>query len=160
MMKQESTHLYEIIQKARPELEAIDEEKASTKMIEDKWSMKEIIGHLIDSAANNHQRFVRLQKAAENVSIQYDQEFWVNIQAYQSAKWVDLVDLWYYYNKHLSHVVANLDQAMLDNKCDMGYPEQKPLEFVVKDYIRHLEHHLKQILSGVEPEQRERWVAK
>jgi hypothetical protein len=84
----------------------------------------------------------------------------VNVQAYQSEKWVDLVDLWYHYNKHLSHVVANLNQAMLDNKCDMGYSEQKPLEFVVKDYIRHLEHHLKQILSGVAPERREKWVAK
>jgi hypothetical protein len=159
-MKTESTHLFEIIQKARPELEAIDEERASTRTIDGKWSIKEIIGHLIDSAANNHQRFVRLQNAAENVSIRYDQEFWVNVQAYQSAKWVNLVDLWYYYNKHLSHVVEYLNQAMLDNKCDMGYTEQKTLDFVVKDYIRHLEHHLKQILSGVEPERREKWVAR
>jgi hypothetical protein len=150
-MKTESTHLFEIIQKARPELEAIGEERASTKTIDGKWSIKEIIGHLIDSAANNHQRFVRLQNAAENVSIRYDQEFWVNVQAYQSEKWADLVDLWYYYNKHLSHVVENLNQAMLDNKCDMGYPEQKTLRFVVEDYIRHLEHHLKQILSGAKP---------
>jgi hypothetical protein len=159
-MKTESMLLFEIIQKARPELEAIDEERASTKTIDGKWSIKEIIGHLIDSAANNHQRFVRLQNAAENVSIWYDQEFWVNVQAYQSEKWVDLVDLWYYYNKHLLHVVENLNQAMLDNKCDMGYSEQKTLEFVVKDYIHHLEHHLKQILSGVEPGRREKWVAK
>jgi hypothetical protein len=159
-MKTESMHLFDIIQKARIELEAIDEESASTKTIDGKWSIKEIIGHLIDSAANNHQRFVRLQNAAEDVNIRYDQEFWVNVQAYQSEKWVDLVDLWYYYNKHLSHVVANLNHAMLDNKCDMGYSEQKPLEFVVKDYIRHLEHHLNQILSGVAPERREKWVAK
>jgi chromosome condensin MukBEF ATPase and DNA-binding subunit MukB len=155
-MKTESMHLFEIIQKARPELEAISEERASTKTIDGKWSIKEIIGHLIDSAANNHQRFVRLQSAAENVSIRYDQEFWVNVQAYQSEKWADLVDLWYYYNKHLSHVMENLNQAMLDNKCDMGYPEQQTLGFVVKDYNRHLEHHLKQILSGVEPERREK----
>jgi DinB superfamily len=159
-MKTESTHLFEIIQKARPELEAIDEERASTKTIDDKWSMKEIIGHLIDSAANNHQRFVRLQNAAENVSVKYDQEFWVSAQAYQSGKWVDLVELWYFYNKHLSHVIANLNPGMLDNKCDMGYPERKPLTFVVRDYIRHLEHHLNQIFSGVEPEQREKWAAK
>lgn len=158
-MKTESTHLFAIIQKKKLELEAIDEDRACTKTIENKWSMKETIGHLIDSAANNHQRFVRLQNAAENVSIKYDQEFWVSTQAYQSEKWADLVALWYFYNKHLSHVMANLNQEMLDNKCDMGYPEQKPLSFVVSDYIRHLEHHLNQILSGVEPEQREKWVA-
>jgi hypothetical protein len=71
-MKTESMHLFDIIQKARIELEAIDEESASTKTIDGKWSIKEIIGHLIDSAANNHQRFVRLQNAAEDVDIRYD----------------------------------------------------------------------------------------
>jgi DinB family protein len=157
-MKTESIQLFEIIEKARLELKAIDEKIASTKKIEDKWSMKEIIGHLIDSASNNHQRFVRLQNPTEIVSIKYDQEFWVEAQAYQSEKWVDLVELWYFYNKHLSHLVANLNQAMLDNKCDMGYAEAKNLEFVIRDYIRHLEHHLNQIVSGVEPEQREKWV--
>jgi DinB family protein len=157
-MKTESNQLFEIIEKARLELKAIDEKIASTKKIEGKWSMKEIIGHLIDSAANNHQRFVRLQNPTEIVSVKYDQEFWVEAQAYQSEKWVDLVELWYFYNKHLSHLVANLNQAMLDNKCDMGYPEDKTLEFVVRDYIRHLDHHLKQIVSGVEPERREKWV--
>jgi hypothetical protein len=157
-MKTESIHLFDIIEKARLELKAIDEKIASTKKIEDKWSMKEIIGHLIDSASNNHQRFVRLQNPTEIVSIKYDQEFWVEAQAYQSEKWVDLVELWYFYNKHLSHLVAHLNQAMLDNKCDMGYAEAKTLEFVVRDYIRHLEHHLNQIVSGVEPERREKWV--
>ena len=147
-MKPEATQLFEIIQKARPELQAIDEESASfkpNKPKEDQWSMKEIIGHLIDSAATNHQRFVRLQNAAESVSIVYDQEFWVKTQAYQAENWLDLVELWYFYNKHLAHIVENLNQAMLDNKCDLGYPEKVTLSFVVKDYIRHLEHHLKQI---------------
>jgi hypothetical protein len=157
-MKTESIQLVEIIEKTKLELAAIDEKTASTKAIEGKWSMKEIIGHLIDSAANNHQRFVRLQNTEEKVSIRYDQEFWVNAQAYQSEKWADLVNLWYFYNKHLSHVIANLNQSMLDNKCDMGYTEEKPLSFVVSDYLRHLKHHLEQILSGVGPEQREKWV--
>jgi hypothetical protein len=155
-MKTESTNLLEVIQRARPELEAISEEQASIKTIDDKWSIKEILGHLIDSAANNHQRFVRIQNNSEQVAIRYDQEFWVGTQGYQSEKWVDLVPLWYYYNKHLSHVMANINQATLDNKCDMGYPEPKSLVFVVQDYIRHLEHHLKQILSGIEPERREK----
>jgi hypothetical protein len=158
-MKTEATQLIEIIENTKLKLEAIDEDRACTKTIENKWSMKEIIGHLIDSAANNHQRFVRLQNASEIVSIKYDQEFWVSTQAYQSEKWADMVALWYFYNKHLSHVMANLNQEMLDNKCDMGYPEQKPLTFVVRDYIRHLEHHLNQIVNEVEPERREKWVS-
>jgi DinB superfamily len=146
-MKTESTRLLEIIQKAKPELEAISEEQASTKPPDDKWSMKEIIGHLIDSASNNHQRLVRLQNEAENVSISYDQEFWVGTQAYQSEKWIDLVSFWFLYNRHLSHVIGNLNPAMLENTCDMGYPERKTLSFVATDYLRHLEHHLKQILD-------------
>lgn len=144
-MQIEATRLSEIIEKARPMLERIDEEHASMKKTVDQWSIKEITGHLIDSAANNHQRFVRLQNAAETVSIRYEQEFWVNSQAYQREKWGDLIELWYFYNKHLSHVMESLNPSTLDNKCDMGYPEMVSLSFVVKDYLRHLEHHLKQI---------------
>jgi DinB superfamily len=158
-MQTEATHLLNIIQESRPALESITEDDASSKSIAEKWSMKEILGHLIDSAANNHQRFVRLQNSAEVVSISYDQSFWVNRQAYQKEKWEDLLSLWYFYNRHLSHVIANIDIETLENRCDMGYSEKKSLRFVVEDYIRHLQHHIKQILSEAAPEEREKWRA-
>jgi DinB superfamily len=158
-MKTEAIHLLNVIQEARPALESITEDDASSKPIVGKWSLKEILGHLIDSAANNHQRFVRLQDSAEVVSIRYDQSFWVDRQAYQTAKWEDLLSLWYFYNKHLSHVIANIDYEALENRCDMGYSEKKSLRFVVEDYIRHVQHHIKQIISGVAPEEREKWRA-
>jgi hypothetical protein len=156
-MKTEATHLLNVIQEARLKFESIREDEASAKPLAEKWSLKEIIGHLIDSAANNHQRFVRLQASTETVSISYDQTFWVNRQAYQNANWVDLVNLWYCYNQHLSHVIANIDQGTLENRCEMGYSEEKTLRFVVEDYIRHLRHHINQIISGVAPEKREKW---
>jgi len=156
-MKTEAIHLLNIIQEARLSLDLITEDDASSKSMAEKWSLKEILGHLIDSAANNHQRFVRLQNSAEAVSIRYDQSFWVDRQAYQSAKWEELVSLWYFYNKHLSHVIANMDNKTLENTCDMGYSEAKSLRFVVEDYIRHLQHHITQILSGATPEGREKW---
>jgi hypothetical protein len=155
-MKNEAIHLLNVIQEARQALELISEDDASSKPIAEKWSLKEILGHLIDSAANNHQRFVRLQNSAEAVSIRYDQSFWVERGAYKTAKWEELLSLWYFYNKHLSRVIANMDNGSLENTCDMGYSEEKSLRFVVEDYIRHLQHHINQIVSGVAPERREK----
>ena len=72
----------------------------------DRWTRKEVLGHLIDSASNNHQRFVRGQVASGQVFPGYEQEQWVRIQGYQSARWSDLIDLWRAYNAHLLHVIG------------------------------------------------------
>jgi hypothetical protein len=108
----------------------------------DKWSKKEILGHLIDSAANNHQRFVRLQYE-KAVSISYDQDQWVAISLYSEAPLEDLIMLWESYNRHLLHIIrATVAQGYLEA---LPPDVRKRLEFFIEDYIRHLEHHLKQI---------------
>src|SRR5262245_20064045 len=83
-------------------LRAIDDAVASVRPAPGKWSRKEILGHLIDSAANNHQRFVRLQITNRVDLPGYQQDHWVRLQHYQEDKWVDIVSLWQAYNKHLA----------------------------------------------------------
>jgi hypothetical protein len=111
------------------------------------WSKKQILGHLIDSAANNHQRFVRAQLAPSFEGPSYQQEDWVNAQAYATERWPDLVNFWLLYNRHLLHVIANTPEAALDVPCTIGGSDPVPLSEVMSSYVDHMEHHLAQILG-------------
>ena len=152
-----SRHLEEIIASAYTQLSAISEERASAKPYGEKWSFKEILGHLIDSASNNHQRFVRMQEVPHIGTFRYSQEHWVNSQGYASEPWRDLVDLWFRYNRHLVHIIAHVDPAALSHLCDVGDTQPATLKLIIDDYVRHVEHHLQQILSGVDPRNRKHW---
>lgn len=112
-----------------------------------KWSRKEIIGHLIDSASNNHQRFVRVQ-LTNNLSLpSYEQGTWVVCQNYQSELWANLILLWKTYNLHLLHIISCIPEDKLNNQCNIGSMKAITLQFLVEDYVFHLKHHLKKILS-------------
>ncbi len=146
------------IDAAKPKLLMIPDARAGEKPYPDKWSLKEILGHLTDSAANNHQRIVRMQQSPDIGKFGYEQQRWVAIQQYASEPWPELVDFWYMFNAHLAHVIAHVDQGSLKNTCDMGYSKPATLRFVIEDYIRHVEHHLDQIFSETGPKERKVWV--
>ncbi len=112
-----------------------------------RWSKKEILGHLIDSAANNHQRFVRAQAEPEFSFPGYAQEFWVDTQQYQQEPWQTLIGLWEGYNTHLLHVITLVPRERLKHRCNIGGAEPVTLEFLVTDYVAHLLHHLEQIFG-------------
>ena len=139
--------LSSVVTNALPRLQAISDSAASQKPAPDKWSKKEILGHLIDSAANNHQRFVRLQLQRELTLPGYDQDNWVRLNQYQQTPWSDLVTLWSAYNRHLATVIASLDDGALGHVWHSSDGDVT-LEFIATDYVRHLQHHLKQI--GIE----------
>jgi hypothetical protein len=90
------------VEAAVPKLRAISESRAEQPRAPGKWSPKQVIGHLIDSAANNHQRFVRAQEGESYTGPGYKQDHWVAVQGYQEASWDDLVALWCAYNRHLA----------------------------------------------------------
>lgn len=113
----------------------------------EKWSKKQVLGHLIDSAANNHQRFVRAQLGQELAFPGYEQEAWVTVQHYQDESWDALVALWQYYNRHLLHLMAHVPGDQLSRRCAIGDSDPVTLEFLMKDYVVHLKHHLEQILG-------------
>lgn len=116
------------------------------------WSIKETVGHLVDSAANNHQRFVRLQIADDLVFPDYsqDNDAWVAIQHYQDAPWTDLLALWRYYNRHLARVVRTVDPTRLDHRWALTETRSMTLGDLMVDYLRHLKDHLRQVHERLE----------
>jgi hypothetical protein len=141
------TEFEAIMSMALPRLLSISEADSSVSRAGDKWSKKEILGHLIDSASNNHQRFVRAQLSSEIKLPGYEQREWVRTQEYQSESWNNLVELWKAYNVHLLHIAAAIPADRLGSLCFIGDNEPVTLEFLVTDYVRHLKHHIQQIIS-------------
>ena len=132
----------EISQKLR----LMNEPAASRRPAPGKWSAKETMGHLIDSAANNHQRFVRMQMQKHLELEGYDGDAWVKLERYGERPWLEIVNLWESYNRHLAHLIRNVDVPAL--KHTWRSPEGKivDLEFVIRDYVAHMQHHLDQIV--------------
>ena len=112
-----------------------------------KWSKKQILGHLIDSASNNHQRFVRAQLGSPLHFPAYAQELWVNAQNCQGESWQNLIACWTSYNRHLLHVMRHIPADKLGNACVIGDDPPVTLEFLIQDYVRHMELHLRQVLG-------------
>ncbi len=130
---------------ALPKLRAISDDAASEPRAPGKWSRKEIIGHLIDSASNNHQRFVRAQQGPSLTFPPYEQNHWVSSQHYNERAWSDIVSLWHAYNSHLSHVMSQIPDRHLTAQCVIESGHPVTLEFLVTDYVAHLRHHLAQV---------------
>lgn len=131
----------------------------------DKWSPKQIIGHLIDSANNNHRRFVKAQYQDNLIFLGYDQEEWVDAQNYQNSDWHELLEMWKTYNLYICRVIENITEEKLNhlttehNYFEMGWATSKAdcslkegdasnLAFLIEDYIGHLKHHVAQIKSS------------
>ena len=126
-------------------LAAISEADAARRPAPGRWAPKEILGHLIDSAGNNHQRFVRAQLSPSIDSPGYDQENWVAVQNYAGEPWPDLIQLWLLFNRHLLHVMRTVREDALKNPISIRGDAPVPLSYVMIDYVRHLERHLRQI---------------
>ena len=125
------------------DLQSIPEEITSAKLAPGVWSLKEIIGHLVDSAANNHQRFIRLQSDVPLNFPGYNQEQWNNMQRYNEFGWYDLVQLWSSYNKLLLHIIPTIEKKHLQNYW-LHDDKKLTLEWIINDYYRHLKHHYDQ----------------
>ncbi|WP_298738567.1 DinB family protein [uncultured Chitinophaga sp.] len=136
--------LEQVIAVVIPQLQQFTQAEAAARPAPGKWSKKEIIGHLIDSALNNHQRFVRAQQGPIEMP-GYDQNFWVEAQGYQDADWETLVLVWATINGNLARVMQLIPAEALQQTCRIGNHEPVTLEFLVTDYLDHFKHHLRQL---------------
>ncbi len=133
-----------IVEAARVQLRAIDDETAGAMPAPGKWSKKEILGHLVDSASNNQQRLVRGQSVERLDFPPYDQTAWVRAHGYGQRPWADLRELWLLMNKEMVEVLRRTPQAAAGNIVNLG-DKEVTLAFIAEDYVRHLVHHLEQI---------------
>jgi len=137
--------LLKTINAAVPLLYEISEEVAAVRVDRDKWSPKEIIGHLIDSAINNNVRFIRSQQIYLLEIPGYAQDFWVRGQAWQLSSWQGLIELWAGMNRHLALTIRAIPAEALTHLLKINNNEPVTLEYVVTDYLYHLKHHLAQV---------------
>ena len=137
-----------IIHKYEERLRAIDEKDFSHKPSPEKWSKKEELGHLVDSAHNNLRRFIVCQYET-NPKIVYRQNEWVKASDYQNQKAADLITLWCLLNKQICEVMRTIPIEAEARLCDTGYEvtDLHSARWLAEDYIKHLKHHLHHILE-------------
>ena len=147
------------VEEAAHRLMLISEEQSQTPRGQGKWTAKEIVGHLIDSAANNHQRFVLAQFTDDLVFSGYEQEEWVRVQGYNQEPWQQLVQLWKHYNLHLQHLMSATPEETrmreranhsLDKIAVQPVAKNQPvtLDYFMRDYVVHMKNHLCQLLGA------------
>lgn len=161
-METNSELLARAVASATPALLRLTEEETRRARRPGAWTPRQVLGHLIDSACNNHARFVRAQLHDGLVCQGYDQEAWVAVQLYVDASWDELVTLWSSYNRHLARMLAVIPNDVmtrprvehnLDEVAWRRVPREQAatLEYFVRDYIGHLENHLRQVLPDYQP---------
>ena len=127
-------------------LRKITEKELSEKFAKDKWSKKQIIGHLIDSATNNHHRFVRAQ-FDNQPTILYDQNKWNQHSYYDQMDDDHIISFWELYNRHLIELIKRIPPELMEKECTISDGSTRTIAWLFDDYVRHMEHHLGQILE-------------
>ncbi len=136
-----------IVDEITPELERISDAAASSRPTAKGWSKKESLAHLIDSASNNHQRFVRAVEQKGGTFPGYDPDFLTKLQRSNEAPWSLIVALWSSYNRYLAHILAGLPQDAASYRLEISNNPSGSLAFIAADYLEHLKHHLNDIVG-------------
>jgi hypothetical protein len=139
------------VEKELPELRSLTPEQASTpRGGEVSWSPKQELGHLIDSASNNHMRFVRAALDGVYEGPGYEQNGWVNLHGYQGMPWETPIEFWRRYNELLAELIERIPASAFDAECRIGPGIPAALRVVVTSYVLHIQHHVDQILKRPE----------
>lgn len=135
-----------------PRLTALSVETITLRQNKQQRTIRQIVGHLIDSASNNHQRMVRLQYNSELVFPDYrqDNDLWIQLQHYQDEDWHNLVQLWKYYNLHMIQVIASVDTGALNNYWYDFEGNKVTLQQMIEGYLWHLQLHLDEIQALID----------
>ncbi|NJD01553.1 MAG: DinB family protein [Ruminiclostridium sp.] len=144
-MKIKAKELEELIEIFKKDYSDLDESLAEIKLTQDKWALKEIIGHLIDSASNNHQRFIRLQLSCDIEFPDYKCDEWLKIRTHRNMKFSDLLNLFICINKLMADIISNIHESSLQNKWHVAWDKNSSfitLEDLITHYISHIKSHL------------------
>lgn len=131
-----------VLRGAMPWLVTLSEAEASVPEREGKWSVKQVVGHLTDSAVNNLARMMRLQIEAGPSFSGYEQMDWVRLQHYAERPWSEVLALWVALNEHVVWTIAHVEKKTLAN-AGVVEGQAMTLGFLIEDYIAHMEHHLR-----------------
>lgn len=147
MVQDLSSSLARLIQRELPLLRAVPDATVETRPGgTTTWSPKEELGHLIDSAANNHIRFVRALIEPEFHGPSYAQNDWVRLHRYQEMPWLKIVEFWFHYNTFIAALLKSVPAEKLSTPCFVGSGAAVSLEFLVNDYVLHMQHHVDHLL--------------
>lgn len=145
-MKKTAAGIKKSIQSFYSEYSAQDDDITSVNLSPDKWSLKQIIGHLIDSASNNHQRIVRLQISEAISFSDYDKDEWLAIGNYNQYNFRDLLDLLVHYNKLIAFLIGKIDESSFGNRWMIDGGNEKTLKEIALQYLEHLNIHIDQFI--------------
>jgi hypothetical protein len=140
--------LHKLLQVVPDRLARLSEEQAESKPTPSSWSPKEELGHLLDSATNNHQRIVRTQFEDTPAMPGYDQNRWVEIHAYSRRNWAELIEIWQALNLQLYAAAEAVPNAAWSRTLVVAGSEPVTVQFIFEDYVLHMLHHLHHI--GIE----------
>lgn len=144
--------LNSLINEVPGKIKQINFDDLSYKKSPGKWSKKEILGHLCDSAVNNLSRFVRAHFEEQPFKITpYAQDDWVRINHYNEMETGELLDYWVSLNKQIVQIISNIPEEKLAVQIELGDAafregeSEKNLLWLIEDYVVHMEYHLKQV---------------
>jgi len=140
--------LRDLLQRVPDRLEKLSKDTVESKPTPSAWSPKEELGHLLDSAANNHQRIVRAQFEDKLAMPGYEQNRWVAVHAYQRRDWNELIELWQALNRQLLAAAEVVPESAWSHTLTVAGSRPLTLQFVFDDYVTHMSHHLRHI--GIE----------
>ena len=140
--------LLEVVQEYNEKMSAIPNDQFSAKPLPTKWSKIEVLGHLIDSAQNNLRRFICGQYESPPALISYDQDFWVAANQYSDTTKEDMIQLWTLLNQRIVSVLKGMPVDAYEKYCPIITGGHQTLQWFAADYVKHLKHHLNQILPA------------
>jgi len=135
-----------LLEEAKHDLFCMDERMTTECEPGQKWNRKQVLGHLVDSALNHHQRVVMSIQEDRVAIASYDQDFWVNVNAYKDRSWEEIISLWMKLNRFLIEIIRYIPADKLSNKLTVGVETEVTMSTLIDDYIRHVRHHLARVV--------------